>query len=79
MIKFEKHELKIVRFCKRQRIYCLECHLETLHMSISQLAELLVMSEVKIFRDCESKKLHSTELANGKLLICLASVEKNKY
>jgi hypothetical protein len=76
-LSIEKHELKIIRFDKRIRIYCLDCHSETVHLTVSQLAELLSVSEIGIFRLCESKQLHSTAIANGRLMVCVDSATKD--
>jgi hypothetical protein len=74
IITIENYELKIARFHKRRRIYCFDCQTETLHFTVSQLAVLLVISEIAIYRLCERKCLHANETIDGKLLICAESI-----
>lgn len=69
-IKLEKHELKVVRFGQRKKLFCRYCQTETQHLTVAQLATVFEISEMNIFRLAESKQIHSTETDEGKLMIC---------
>jgi hypothetical protein len=73
-IKIEKHELRIAHFQKKVRIYCFDCRQETLHFTVSQLAELIVVPEIVIYRLCEANYFHTNETMNKKLFICANSI-----
>lgn len=70
-ISVEKHELKVIHFGRSQKLFCLDCQTETKHLTVAQTAAALNMSEINIFRLAESKQIHTTELADGKLMICI--------
>ncbi len=72
-IKLEKHELKVIRFGRSQRLFCQNCQTETRHLNVAQMAQVLKLSEREVFRLVESLQIHSTETADGKLLVCLNS------
>ena len=72
-IRLEKHELKVLRFCRSRKIFCQKCQIETRHLTVAQMAQVLKLSEREVFRLVESLQLHSTETADGKLLVCLNS------
>ena len=72
-IKLEKHELKIVRFGRSQKLFCQSCQMETRHLTVAQMAQVLKLSEREVFRMVENLHIHSTETADGKLLVCLNS------
>ena len=72
-IRVEKHELKLVRLSGNTRHFCQNCLTETAHFPITQMAALLGVSERTAFRLAEIELVHSTETADGKLLICAAS------
>lgn len=72
-IRLEKHEFKLVRFNQETMLFCQSCKRETRHLPIAQTAKMLAVSEKAVFRLAESEKIHSTETAEGKLLICVDS------
>jgi hypothetical protein len=73
-IRVEKRELKIVRFGRRQNLFCGRCRAETQHFTVSQVSAVLDISEVKVFRLAESGQLHSIDRSDGKLMICAESI-----
>ncbi len=73
-IRFEKHELKIIRMSQSERLLCELCETETAHLPVAQIAVLLAMTEKAVFRLAECELIHSTETNCGKLLICMDSV-----
>lgn len=75
-IRFEKHELKIVRMGQSERLLCELCETETAHLPVAQIAVLLAMTEKAVFRLAEHELIHSTETEFGKLLICTDSAGK---
>lgn len=70
-IRLEKHELKIVYFARRKKLFCQNCQIETQHLSVAQMAAVFTVSEITIFRLADSKQIHSTETEDGKLIICV--------
>ncbi len=72
-IRLEKHELKTIRFGGKARFFCEECRAEANHLTVLQTATMLSVSEKTIFRLAEIEQIHSTETANGQLLICADS------
>lgn len=77
-IRFEKHELTLVRLNQNARIFCPECRMETAQLTIAQAANVFAVSEKSIFRLTETGQIHSTETANGQFLICAASAANFK-
>jgi len=73
-IRVEKHELKIVRFGRRQNFFCGLCRAETRHLTVSQVSVALEISEVNVFRLAETGQLHSIDRSDGKLMICAKSI-----
>lgn len=73
-IKLEKHELKVIHFGRRRKFFCEICRTETQHLTVSQMATVLGISEVQVFRLAESGQIHSIETADGKLMICADSI-----
>ncbi len=66
----EKHELKVIRFAPKVRLFCHKCQAETQHLSVAETAKMLKMSEREVFRMVESGQVHLIETVDGKLLIC---------
>lgn len=77
-IKLEKHELKVFHFGRRRKFFCEFCQSETKHLTVSQMSIMLATSEMNIFRLVDSKKIHSLETVDGKLMICADSIYINK-
>ena len=73
-IKLEKHELKVIRFGRRRKFFCEICQMETQHLTVSQMAIVLAISEMNIFRLAECKQIHSIETMDGKLMLCADSI-----
>lgn len=73
-IRFEKHEITTVRLSRNTGFFCADCLSEVNHLTIAQTAAMLSVSEKTIFRLAESKQIHSTETAEGNLLICTDSI-----
>lgn len=73
-IRFEKHELTLIRLNRKARVFCRICRAETSHLTVSQMAKIFAISEKTVFRLAESGEFHSTETADGTLLICADSV-----
>jgi hypothetical protein len=71
-IKFESHELTIIRVRRSQAVsaFCPQCEQEVLHLTIARAAAALQISETAVFRLVESNAVHSMETAAGALLIC---------
>ena len=72
-IRLETHEIKFVRFNQESVFFCQNCGKDTHHLTVSQMAKLLSLSERKIFCLTESEQIHFTEMFDGKLLICADS------
>jgi hypothetical protein len=70
-ITFETHELTIIRFRHRAATaYCVQCRAETMHLSAAQSVSILPLTEAEIFHLTETGQIHSTENADGLLLLC---------
>lgn len=74
-IKLESHELKIVRFGRRQKFFCQNCQMETQHLTVDQMAICLEVSEINVFRLAENGRVHWLETGEGKLMICADSIK----
>lgn len=75
-IIWETHEITTISFkgnCSSM-IFCEVCRSETRHLSIAEVAAVAKVSEAAVFRQAENELIHSTETADGKLLICTDSV-----
>ncbi len=72
-IRFEKHELKLIRLSRNTSFFCSQCRTETAHLTIVQTAIALAVSEKDVFRLAERGQIHSIETAHGQLLICADS------
>jgi hypothetical protein len=77
-IRLEKHELTIVRMGRRQRFFCAICRAETLHLTVTQTAVVLTISEMNVFRLAVAEQIHSIETREGKLMICADSIYTDK-
>lgn len=75
-IRLETHELKSVSFSRKAIFFCRGCNAETQHLPIAQMAKLLAVSEKKIFRLTDVEMIHSTETADGKIMVCADSAGK---
>lgn len=73
-IKLEKHELKVIRFSRRRKNFCEICQQETQHLTVSQMAALLEISEMDVFLRAADGRYHLLETADGKLIICANSI-----
>ncbi len=73
-IRFEKHELTLIRLSRNTRFFCPDCQTETAHLTIFQAAKALAVSEKDIFRLADTGQIHSIETEQGQLLICADSV-----
>lgn len=75
-IKFETHELTIIRVRRGQTVsaFCPLCEQVVLHFTITSAAAALGVSETAIFRLVEGGTIHSTETAAGALLVCGNSI-----
>ena len=71
-IRLEKHELTTIRFSRKARFFCADCQTQVNHLTVAQAANALAVSEKNIFRLAENGQIHSTETADGKLMICTA-------
>jgi hypothetical protein len=70
-ITMEKHETTIIRFRhSRTIIYCEVCQANTKHFSIVQAERVLSLSALEISRLAAGKQIHSTETADGLLMVC---------
>jgi len=81
-IRFEKHELTLIRLSRNTQFFCANCQTETAHLTIVQTAIALAISEKDVFRRADGGQIHSIETANGQLLICAesaANFEKRKF
>ena len=84
-IKFETHELTIIRVRRSQAVsaFCTLCEQAVLHLTIARAAAALGVSETAVFRLVESGTVHSIETDSGALLVCgnsvlgLAKAKKN--
>ena len=56
-----------------ETVWCELCAAEVKMLSPAQAAQTVKMSQREIFRRVEGGKLHFTETADGKLLICSGS------
>lgn len=73
-IRLEKHELKVIRFGRRRKFFCESCEAEMPHLTVSQMSIVAEISELNVFHLAVDGKFHSTETADGKLMICAASI-----
>ena len=69
-IKVETHEVTILRFRQNKKIFCKLCGMNTLHLSLDQVAVLLSLAESEIQSLAEARQLHSNAAANGTLFLC---------
>jgi len=70
-IKFETHELTIVRFSWNQKAdFCTVCRAHTRHLSVAEGASILSLTETAIFRLAENGQIHAHEAADGFLRLC---------
>lgn len=72
-IRFEKHELTLIRLSRSTSFFCPGCRTETAHLTIVQTAIALAISEKDVFRLADGGQIHSIETTNGQLLICADS------
>jgi hypothetical protein len=75
-ITWETHEITTISFkgTSSSMIFCQLCQSETQHLNIAEVAAVAKVSEATVFRLAEAERIHSTESADGKLLICVDSV-----
>ncbi len=73
-IRFEKHELTLIRLSRIAGSFCLTCQKDTSHLTVAHAAKLFGMSEKTVFTLAENERFHSNETADGKLLICADSI-----
>lgn len=70
-ITTETHEMTVIRFGGvRTMIFCKSCKANTPHVSIVQAVSMLPLSEMAISRLVVDKQIHSTQDADGVLLLC---------
>lgn len=70
-ITMETHETTIIRFRPRPTIiYCEACQVNTRHFSIVQAKQILSISEQEINGLAAGNHIHSTETAEGLLMLC---------
>jgi hypothetical protein len=70
-ITMETHETTVIRFRQSQTmIFCESCQTNTQHFSIVQAVSILPLSGPAISRLADSKQIHSTQNADGSLLLC---------
>ncbi len=72
-IRFEKHELTLIRLSRNASLFCLTCQTKTSHLTIAHTAKVFGMSEKTVFTLAATERIHSIETADGRLLICAAS------
>ncbi len=73
-IRFEKHELKLIRLSRNASLFCLTCQTETSHLTVAHAAKLFGISEKTVFTLAANEQIHSIETADGRLLICADSI-----
>jgi hypothetical protein len=73
-IRFEKHELTLIRLSRNARLFCLICQIETSHLTVAHAAKLFGISEKTVFTLAANEQIHSIETSDGKLLICADSI-----
>jgi hypothetical protein len=75
-IVWETHEITMISFkeTSSSMIFCQSCQRETGHLSLIEVAVIANVAETTVFRLAEAGSIHSTERADGKLLICMDSV-----
>lgn len=73
-IRFEKHELTLIRLSRNASLFCVTCRTETAHLTVAHAAELFEMSEKTVFTLAANEEIHSIETADGRLLICAHSI-----
>lgn len=56
------------------RIYCLDCSMETEHMSISQAARTAQVTRTTIYNWLRRWQLHTVQRPSGRILICTRSL-----
>lgn len=80
-IRFEKHELTLIRLSRKAKFFCLTCRTETFHLTVAHTAKVFGISEKTVFTLAANERIHSIETADGRLLICAdsaAGFEKEK-
>jgi hypothetical protein len=72
------HEVLVVRRgrTKTTRGFCPPCGAETEMLELNQAATVSGMRLRELIREIENKSFHSTEDANGRLLICAESLRE---
>lgn len=73
-IRFEKHEFKLIRLSRNAILFCVKCQSETSHLTVAHTAKIFGMSEKTVFILAANEQIHSTETADGRLLICADSI-----
>ena len=72
-IRFEKHELKVIRFGRSRKLFCEICQQETQFLTVLEMSAVMGISELNVFRLAVDSQFHLLETADGKLMICADS------
>jgi hypothetical protein len=75
-IRIETSETLTIRRRRLARQWCSECERDVVMLTIEQTAELTGATELEACRLVETGRLHFTETARGKLLICADSLAR---
>lgn len=82
-IFWETHEITTISFKGGfpATFFCQSCQSDAPHLSVTEAAAAANISEAAVFRLAEAGLIHSTETANGSLMICGDSLatENKKY
>jgi hypothetical protein len=75
-IKFETHELTVIRVHRSQSVtvFCEQCEVNVRHLSVARASAVLAVSETRVFRLVESGAVHWLETPAGSLLVCGNSI-----
>jgi hypothetical protein len=74
-VKVETRKTTTVRYGRgRTMIRCERCRTETPHLSLAQAQRAFSLSEAAIVRLAGAGQIHSRENADGRLLLCEASL-----
>ena len=81
-VYWETHEITKVSFVRNHSatVFCQTCLADTLHLSVSEAASILRLSEFAIFRFAEINQIHTNE-TEGPIQICgksLSALERDR-
>jgi hypothetical protein len=77
-ITVESERIIIHRRQQAALVWCAACRAQTLMLNPEEAAAIAAVTPRTIYRWVEAGKLHFTESPEGKLLVCLDSLPRNR-